>query len=101
MLTLSLDGPWQFRLAGAPKGDVPRPPALTRWLPARAPGTVHYLLYEHGLIPDPFDARNELDLQWIDQQDWEWSRTFEVDEPATQRSRQDLIFDGLDTVATI
>jgi beta-mannosidase len=101
MMTLPLDGPWQFRLSGAPKADAPNLPALTRWLPAHAPGTVHYLLHEHGLIPDPFDARNELDLQWIDQQDWEWSRTFDADESATTQSRQDLIFDGLDTVATI
>ena len=97
MTNLSLDGPWQFRLAGKPKGKTP--PKLSRWMPATVPGTVHYHLQQLGKIPDPHYGRNELDLQWIDQQDWEWSRTFQCDKSMLSAERQELIFDGIDTVA--
>lgn len=101
MLALPLDGPWQFRLAGSPKGDAPRDASLLRWMPAIVPGTVHHHLHLQERIPDPFFSRNELEMQWIDQQDWEWSRTFDVATGAIEATRQELIFDGLDTVATI
>ena len=101
MLHLSLDGPWQFRLAGTPKGDAPRDRSLSRWMPAIVPGTVHHHLHKLKKIADPFFGRNELDLQWIDQQDWEWTRTVEVSPDVIQLSRQELIFEGLDTIATI
>ncbi len=101
MLNLSLDGPWQFRMAGSPKGDAPRDASLSRWMPAAVPGSVHHHLHQLEKIPDPYYGRNELDLQWIDQQDWEWTRSVEVSAEAVQTSRQELIFDGLDTVATI
>ena len=97
MLILPLDGPWHFRLAGSFKDDA----SLSRWMPASVPGTVHHHLHQLGKIPDPFYGRNELDLQWIDQQDWEWTRSIEVNPEAVAASRQELIFDGIDTVATI
>ena len=97
MITIPLDGPWQFRLANDPSAT----PALARWMPATVPGTVHHHLQLMGKIPDPHDGRNELDLQWIDEKDWEWGREIHVPADAIQQPRQELIFDGLDTVATI
>jgi beta-mannosidase len=101
MLIHSLDGPWQFRLAGARAADAPRDRSLSRWMPATVPGTVHYHLQALKKVPDPFYGRNELDQQWIDKQDWEWTKTFEVGADAATRERQELIFDGIDTVADI
>lgn len=93
--SLSLDGPWQFRAAGSLRPD------LRQWMPATAPGTVHHHLHQLGKIADPHHGRNELDIQWIDQVDWEWRRKFHVDQAMLNSTRQELIFDGLDTVATI
>src|SRR5947209_5203376 len=97
MTTIPLDGPWQFRLVK----NVNNHSAFARWMPATVPGTVHHHLQLLGKIPDPHDGRNELELQWIDQQDWEWSREIDVPAEVIQLARQELIFDGLDTVATI
>ncbi len=65
------------------------------------PGTIHYQLQKLRKIPDPFYGRNELDLQWIDEQDWELSKTVQVGPGEAARGRQELIFDGIDTVAEI
>ena len=75
MLKVSLDGPWQFRLAGKRngRGAAQRDASLSRWMPCTVPGTVHHHLHRLKKIPDPFFSRNELKLQWIDEQDWEWT----------------------------
>jgi beta-mannosidase len=65
------------------------------------PGTVHFHLQRLGKIPEPYDSRNELDVQWVDEQDWELRRTVRATAADCRRSRQELVFDGLDTVATI
>jgi len=98
---ISLDGPWQFRAVAPLRGDVPAEISCDKWMPAVVPGTVHYQLQQNGKISDPWFGRNELQLQWIDQQDWEWATRFVADAPSCQVVRQELIFDGLDTVATI
>src|SRR5579859_7555822 len=101
MATYPLDGQWMFRLAGALKGSAPRNLGLDRWMTATMPGTLHYALQKLGKITDAFYSRNELDLQWIDEQDWEIRRTVKVSEADCHKLRQQLIFDGVDTVAEI
>jgi beta-mannosidase len=70
-------------------------------MPATMPGTIHFHLQKLGKIPDPYYGRNELDLQWVDQQDWELKKTVRVSARDCKSARQELIFDGLDTVATV
>lgn len=70
-------------------------------MPVTVPGTVHVGLEQAGKIADPLYGRNELDVQWIDEQDWEFTREFAASGEDCGRGRQQLIFDGLDTVATI
>ncbi len=101
MHSVPLEGPWRFRPAGRLHGDAPIGLKIDQWMPATVPGTVHHQLQQNGRIPDPWFGRNELQLQWIDQQDWEWSTTFTADPADCRTARQELIFDGLDTVATI
>ena len=97
-MSLNLSGTWKFRLARR-RGEVPA--KVERWMEGRVPGTVHGGLERAGKIADPWFGMNELDLQWIDRQDWEWMRTFAATAEDCARGRQDLIFDGLDTVATV
>ncbi|MBS0663899.1 MAG: glycoside hydrolase family 2 protein [Verrucomicrobia bacterium] len=83
--------PWQFR-------DATK---ASRWRSAVVPGCVHRDLLRHRLIPDPFHGTNELGLQWIEQHDWEYRATFRVP-PSLRAAREvDLVFDGLDTLATV
>ena len=72
-----------------------------RWLSAEVPGCVHLDLLRHGLIKDPFWGSNELDLQWIEHEDWKYRTTFTVPAEALAAEHIDLVADGLDTLATI
>src|SRR5437868_10009501 len=92
MTSLALaTAPWQFR-------DATKP---SPWLSATVPGCVHTDLRRHKLIPDPFRGTNELELQWIEERDWEYRAVFSV--PASVRAEEvvDMVADGLDTIATV
>jgi beta-mannosidase len=71
-------------------------------LPAQVPGCVHTDLLAAGLIPDPFLGVNESEVAWVGRRAWTYVR----DLPATgtageEYERTDLVFDGLDTAASI
>lgn len=81
---------WEFREAGT-----------SVWRSATVPGCVHTDLLDHDLIPDPFWGRNELDLQWIEERDWEYRCLFDVPPDVFDRGHIELVFEGLDTIATV
>ncbi len=87
---IALDRGWEFRQAGS-----------DAWRTATVPGSVQMDLYAHRLIPDPFYRDNEQKLQWVGKTDWEYRTTFDVDAGVMARERVDLVFDGLDTYATV
>ena len=89
---LDLSTGWEFR--GAEDSDA-------QWLAAIVPGCVHTDLIRHGLIPDPFYGRNELDLQWIEERDWDYRLSFTVDASLLNEEHVVLVCEGLDTVATV
>ena len=68
---------------------------------ATIPGTVHTDLYENQLIPDPFYGANEKQLQWIENENWEYESTFTLSEKEISHENIELEFDGLDTYATV
>jgi beta-mannosidase len=70
-------------------------------MPATMPGTIHHHLQKLRKIPDPYYGRNELGVLWVDEQDWELRKTVRAGEGDCRSTRQELIFDGLDTVATV
>ena len=79
---LALDHGWQFRqiTAGAEQSE-------NGWLPATVPGDVHLDLLANKKIPDPFYRDNEAELQWIENESWEYRLNFEVT-PALACPRQ-------------
>jgi beta-mannosidase len=83
--------PWKFR-------DVTR---RSPWRDAVVPGCVHHDLRRHGLIPDPYFGTNELELQWIEERDWEYRAVFELPPDLLEQEVVELVADGLDTVATV
>jgi len=81
---------WKFRQASE-----------TEWMDATVPGTVHTDLMANNVIDDPYYRLNELDLQWIDKEDWEYKTTFTADKNMLNRDRVELDFKGLDTYADV
>src|SRR5262245_1674816 len=96
MFKVDLHSGWTVRaVAGAiPEriGDAP--------VPATVPGTVHTDLLAAGLIPDPYLGTNETALAWFHRSSWLYRTTVPA-VPAAEDERVDLVFDGLDTVATV
>jgi beta-mannosidase len=76
-------------------------PRTKSWLPARVPGCVHTDLRRNGLIPDPFWGANELELQWIEEENWTYRARFTVSQELWQKEEVDLVAEGLDTLATV
>jgi beta-mannosidase len=66
---------------------------------ATVPGEVHTDLLAAGEIPDPFDGDNESALAWIGRTAWSYRTSF--DWTADGNDVQELVAEGLDTVATI
>ncbi len=81
---------WEFRQAGTGK-----------WFKAEVPGSVHTDLLRNKLIPDPFYAANESNIQWVDTVNWEYRTSFNVTREMLNEKYIHLYFEGLDTYADI
>lgn len=71
------------------------------WLSAKVPGTVHTDLYDNEIIPNPFFGDNEKQLQWIENEDWEYQTTFSISKDEMNNQNAVLQFEGLDTYAEV
>jgi beta-mannosidase len=91
---VNLNGSWDFRQASGSDSD-------SSWRPAQVPGDVHLDLMRNKLIPDPFDGQNEAKVQWIEDANWEYRKGFTVSEAMLAHRHVELVFEGLDTTATV
>ncbi len=91
-IVVPIDKNWKFKQAD--KDD-------SSYLPVgQFPTNVHLDLLANKLIPDPFIAKNELDVQWVGEKQWVYRTTFSS--PAVKEGdKAVLAFDGLDTFATV
>ncbi|THV08604.1 glycoside hydrolase family 2 protein [Dendrothele bispora CBS 962.96] len=72
------------------------------WLPvSQFPTSVHVELLNLKRIPDPFVGLHEWDVQWIGETRWAFKTTFSVKEDELKTTNIDLVFDGLDTFASV
>lgn len=91
-MVLPIDKNWEFKQAGQHDDD---------FLPvAQFPTNVHLDLMHHGLIPDPYMGKNELDVQWVGETVWAYRTSFEAPE-LPEGAAAVLAFAGLDTFATV
>ena len=100
MLITELRTGWTVRaIGGDPSGRVPGS------YQAEVPGCVHTDLMAAGVIPDPYLDGNEAALRWMHEIDWRYSTVLNPDTVALEapgpQERVDLIFDGIDTIATV
>ena len=72
------------------------------WLAIAVPGDVHRTLIASGRIPDPFYDQNESACAWMEGQEWWYRLRFDgPGEPPQPGERLQLVFQGVDTFATI
>ncbi|MEP7330882.1 MAG: glycoside hydrolase family 2 protein [Terracoccus sp.] len=96
MHAIDLHDGWSLLATGGPV-----PAALEgRTVPATVPGTTHTDLLAAQLIDDPYLRLNETEVAWMHRAQWRYERELAV-APAEPDERVDLVFEGLDTVATV
>jgi beta-mannosidase len=83
---------WSWRKAG--DGD------WTRCAHDKPTTEIFTDLLDAKKIPHPFLDRNERVVQWVGLEDWEYTTEFEY-KSQQGNSTQDLVFEGLDTFATV
>jgi beta-mannosidase len=93
-------GGWQFRVA-ASTPDASAHRDAQQWHAAAVPSTVQMDLLRNKMIVDPFTGAHEAELQWIGLADWEYRTTLNVDAATLTHEHVELVFDGLDTFATV
>lgn len=86
----TLGSNWEFR-------QLPQ----DTWMPATVPGTVHSDLFNNGKIPDPQYRTQEKDVQWIEDEDWEYKTELSANSELLAMDAIHLKFNGLDTYADV
>jgi len=87
---------WTLRGVGGPLPEN----VVGQVIPATVPGSTHPDLLAAGLIPDPYLDLNEDALVWAHRASWRYETAVATVPPADDE-RVDLVFHGLDTVATV
>src|SRR5690554_6534743 len=88
--TLSLNEGWQFSQANK-----------EQWHDAEVPGSVQRDLVRHGVLPDPFYGTNEEKAQWVEDENWDFRKTFNVTADQLRYDDALLRLEGLDTHADV
>ena len=71
------------------------------WFAATIPGTVHTDLLANKVIENPFFGSNEKDLQWIENENWNYKTSFLISNSEINFKNIELEFNGLDTYASV
>ncbi|KAG9317520.1 hypothetical protein JVU11DRAFT_1726 [Chiua virens] len=94
---------WELHTFGRRSGlEEDKEQTTGEWLAvSEFPTTVHVELLKARRIPDPFLGLNEWEVQWIGEADWAFKNSFIVTEKDLATANVDLVFEGLDTFASI
>ena len=77
-----------------------QPEASDSWIAATAPGDTYLALHRAGRLPDPLRDENQAACAWVEDREWWWRASFSAPE-AGPNERLSLVFEGLDTHASI
>ncbi len=88
--TLSLNEGWEFSQMNK-----------EQWYAAEVPGSVQRDLVRHNVLPDPFYGTNEKKVQWVEDENWDFRKTFTVTADQLQYDGTQLFLEGLDTHADV
>jgi beta-mannosidase len=105
MTKISLNEQWKVRpmrpLVSPEKADNQRFSTVTEGVVVNIPNTAMGALMDKGIIENPFYRANEKKLQWLEQEDWVFEKTFQLTADFLKNEHQTLIFKGLDTYAKV
>ncbi|XP_071765684.2 beta-mannosidase [Centroberyx gerrardi] len=87
---LSLNGKWRLTNSNG---------SLS--FPAEVPGCVHSALQQQGYIQNPYFRFNDVSYRWIALDNWTYTTSFSVSSQLRSRRKVLLVFDGVDTVASV
>ncbi|MCA1950579.1 MAG: glycoside hydrolase family 2 protein [Treponema sp.] len=93
MARIDLSGTWTLHLESPVLGRVN--------IPCSIPGDSHSALLASGLIPDPYQGTQELDVQFLNQEDMVLEQDFTLSETELEQGTPYLFFESIDTVAEI
>ena len=65
------------------------------------PATVQSVLFSEGIINDPFSEQEEKNIEWIENEDWQYSTWFKTSDAWFAYDKIELVCKGLDTYATV
>ncbi len=97
----TLDDGWQVRIDPADAPAAKAHPRAAKWFRATVPGSVQQALIATKQVPDPFKGTNEAAIQWAGLTGWQYRRTLKLTPEQLARDHLDLVFDALDTFATV
>ena len=98
----SLDGIWKLNWFefGHSEGQFKKDYNDSSWLNTKVPGEVHETLLKYNLIKDPYFGKNCDEREWVERVDWWYRRKFFI--PKEYKGKRiEILFEGLDTFATI
>lgn len=98
---VALDSGWQVRIDPADRAATTAHAREAKWLAATVPGSVQEDLIAAKRVPDPYQGINEAAIQWVGLTGWQYRRVLEITPAMLARGHLDLVFDGLDTFATV
>jgi beta-mannosidase len=98
---VTLDRDWQVRIDPTDTSAVAAHKREAKWLAATVPGSVQQDLIAARRVPDPYKGMNEGAIQWAGLTRWQFRRVLDVTPAMLARDHLDLVFDGLDTIATV
>ena len=105
---ISLDGDWQLAFAPEGRFQIEHPDDLDaagmEVIRAQVPGNVELDLFRAGRLPDPFYADHIRQLRPFEFYEWWYTREIDLGLETgenTDNSGWDLVFAGLDTLATV
>jgi beta-mannosidase len=99
MESIRLNGTWGLRWQPRRSRAELRHRPTSGAIPVEVPGDVHLALMDAGLIGDPVLGANATQLDWIDKQEWWFTREFaSAGDPDAATY---LVFDGLDYDADV
>ncbi|KAJ6614286.1 glycoside hydrolase family 2 protein [Mycena sp. CBHHK59/15] len=88
---------WSFTQVGGGEGTKDG-----EWLKvSQFPTSVHVELLKLKKIPDPFIGLQEWDVQWVGEAQWAFKTTFNISDEELKKPNADLVFDGVDTFASV
>lgn len=84
---------WKFRQVGYDAAE---------WMPvSQFPTNLHLDLFRNSIIPDPYIAKNEKDVQWVGEKSWCYKTSLKFKRPLFSGQTAVIVLEGLDTHARV